>query len=266
MAPEEPVTPERQRPVRALRAALISCGALAVALVVVTTLLVAGRGSSGTPDASPTPSGSAKPSKSPTVSDIFQQVGPSVAVIRTAKGALGTGVVASDSGLVVTAAHVVSDGSAISIVFSDGTKSAATLASADTKTDIATLTPATLPQTVVPATIGGTVKVGGPVVAIGNPLGLTYSVSSGVVSGLQRTADTDHGTFSGLIQFDASANPGSSGGPLLDQDGNVIGIVVSIAEPAGQDAFAGIAFAVPIGAALGGGGGASGAPGNGPQI
>ena len=100
------------------------------------------------------------------------------------------------------------------------------MVSADPKTDIATLTPATLPQTVVPATIGGGVQVGGDVVAIGNPLGLTYSVSSGVVSGLDRTADTDQGKFSGLIQFDASVNPGSSGGPLLDADGNVIGIVV----------------------------------------
>ena len=107
--------------------------------------------------------------------------------------------------------------------------------------------------------------MGGPCVAIGNPLGLTYSVSSGVVSGLDRTADTDHGKQSGLIQFDASVNPGSSGGPLLDAKGDVIGIVVSIAEPVGaDDAFAGIAFAVPIGAALGGGG-PGGGPG-GPQI
>src|SRR3954452_3158160 len=159
MAPEEPLAAQR-RPGRALRAALVGCGVLAVALVVVITLLIAGTGSSGTPAAAPTPTGSAKPSKAPTVSDIFDQVGPSVAVVRTAKGALGTGVVASDSGLVVTAAHVVSDGTAISIVFSDGTTSSATVASSDAKTDIATLTPATLPQTVVPATIGGSVKVG----------------------------------------------------------------------------------------------------------
>ena len=101
------------------------------------------------------------------------------------------------------------------------------------------------------------------VVAIGNPLGLTYSVSAGVISGLDRTADTDNGKFSGLMQFDASVNPGSSGGPLLDARGLVIGIVVAIAAPDGQDAFAGIGFAVPIGAALGG---ASGGPGKGPQI
>jgi len=105
--------------------------------------------------------------------------------------------------------------------------------------------------------------VGAPVVAIGNPLGLTDSVSAGVVSGLDRTADTDIGKFSGLIQFDASVNPGSSGGPLLDARGLVIGIVVSIVAPDGEDAFAGIGFAVPIGAALGG---AGKGPGPGPQI
>jgi putative serine protease PepD len=250
------------RQARTARGALVGCGLVIVALVVALFAVNSGPPSNkiGTA-ASPTPS--ARASATPSVTDIYQQVGPSVAVVRTARGALGTGVVAADDGTVLTADHVISDGSAISIVFSDGTKSTATVASADPKTDIATLTPATLPQTVVPATIGGNVQVGGQVVAIGNPLGLTYSVSSGVVSGLNRTADTDHGKFSGLIQFDASVNPGSSGGPLLDAGGDVIGIVVSIAEPAGADAFAGIAFAVPIGTALGGGGGGDG---NGPQI
>ena len=104
--------------------------------------------------------------------------------------------------------------------------------------------------------------MGASVVAIGNPLGLTDSVSAGVISGLDRTADTDHGKFSGLIQFDASVNPGSSGGPLLDAHGRVIGIVVSLAAPNGEDAFAGIGFAVPIGAALGGSG--DNGPGKGP--
>ena len=133
--------------------------------------------------------------------------------------------------------------------------------SANPKMDIATLIPAKLPQVVVPATLGGRADVGAPVVAIGNPLGLTDSVSAGVISGLDRTADTNDGTFSGLIQFDASVNPGSSGGPLLDAHDLVIGIVVSIATPAREDAFAGISFAVPIGAAVGGKG-----SGKGPQI
>jgi putative serine protease PepD len=263
MAPGRPGAPSWLQPART---ALIACGAVIVALLVVVALLAV---NSGTGSQVHSTAGSPSPSPTthapPTVSDIFQRVGPSVAIVSTARGSLGTGLIAADDGTVLTANHVISDGSAISIVFADGTKSTATVASADPKTDIATLKPATLPETVVPATIGGNVTVGGPVVAIGNPLGLTYSVSSGVVAGLNRTATTDHGKFSGLIQFDASVNPGSSGGPLLDADGDVIGIVVSIAEPAGADAFAGIAFAVPIGAALGGGGNGNGT-GNGPQI
>jgi S1-C subfamily serine protease len=149
------------------------------------------------------------------------------------------------------------------VTFADGTTASATVTSADSKTDIAALHPAKLPQVVVPANLGGNAAVGAPVVAIGNPLGLTDSVSAGVVSGVDRSASTDAGQRTGLIQFDAAANPGSSGGPLLDAGGAVIGIVVAIADPDGQDAFAGIAFAVPIGAALGGG---SGGSGQGPQI
>jgi S1-C subfamily serine protease len=226
--------------------------------------LAIGGGSHSKANGTPTPSPSASTSAPPTVSDIYKSVGPSVAVIETAGGALGTGIIATSAGAVLTANHVIADGSAITMVFADGTKSAATVSWSDPSIDIAQLTPATLPQPIVPATFGGGVQVGGTVVAIGNPLGLTYSVSRGVVSGLGRTAKTDSGEYDGLIQFDASVNPGSSGGPLLDSKGNVVGIVISIADPGGDDAFAGIAFAMPIGAALGGGGGAG--PGGGPHI
>jgi S1-C subfamily serine protease len=252
---------------RGRRAVLIGGGAVIVALLVVVALLLAFGGSDSKRSSAPTPSGSARPSSSapPTVNELYQAVGPSVVVVRTAKGELGSGLIATDSGAVLTANHVVADGSAVTLTFADGTKSRATVASTDKTHDIALLTPATLPQPIVPATLGGGVAVGNSVVAIGNPLGLTYSVSTGVVSGLDRTAKTVSGQFTGLIQFDASVNPGSSGGPLLDATGNVVGIVVSIADPGNDDAFAGIAFAVPIGAALGGAGGQG--PGNGgPQI
>jgi putative serine protease PepD len=236
-----------------------------VVLAVVVTLLVAGRGHSK-PTAAASSTATTAPSTSAALSpsEIYQRVGPSVAVVETAKGALGTGVIATTTGSVLTADHVIADKSAITIVFADGTRSKATVVSVDAAIDIALLQPATLPQPVVPATIGGDAAVGSQVVAIGNPLGLTYSVSSGVVSGLNRTAKTDSGQFRGLVQFDASVNPGSSGGPLLDTKGNVIGIVLSIADPGKDDAFAGIAFAVPIGAAVGGTGGKG--PGNGPHI
>jgi putative serine protease PepD len=238
-----------QTAVRSRRGPLLAGGAvLLVALAVLVAMLTTGGG--GQPAAAaPTPSPT--PSPSPGVPDIYQQVGPSVVVVRTAKGALGTGTVVNGEGLVLTANHVIADRSAVTILFADGTRSAATVASADPASDIATLAPRQLPDPVVPATLGGSVEVGGSVVAIGNPLGLTYSVSTGVVSALGRTARTDSGQFKGLIQFDAAANPGSSGGPLLDAGGNVIGVVISIADPGGDDAFAGIAFAVPIGTALG---------------
>jgi S1-C subfamily serine protease len=168
-------------------------------------------------------------------------------------------VVANGDGAILTAAHVVSGADTIHVAFADGTETTATVASSDEASDIATLIPAALPETLVPATLGGAVEVGGPVVAIGNPLGLAASASAGVVSGLDRRADTADGTFAGLIQFDAAVNPGSSGGPLLDAGGNVVGIVVSIADPGRDRAFAGIGFAVPIGTAIGG-------DGPGPQI
>lgn len=206
----------------------------------------------------PTPTAAA----SLTVPSIFQRVAPSVVMVRTGHQ-LGTGVIVSDDGTILTANHVIAGGGTITVTFADGTTASAIVANADPKMDIATLTAASLPQIVVPATVGGGADVGAPVVAIGNPLGLTDSVSAGVISGLDRTADTDNGKFSGLIQFDASVNPGSSGGPLLDVHAHIIGIVVSIADPDGKDAFAGIGFAVPISTALGSGGNGQG---KGPQI
>ncbi len=236
---------------------LVGAGVL-VALVIVALVTVivalAGRGNSGAKAASVS-SASPSPSttSSPSVSDIFQHVGPSVAVVRTAKGALGTGVIANAAGAVITANHVIADGSAITIRFADGTDSSATVASADPTTDIAVLTPATLPQPIVPATFGGSAATGAQVVAIGNPLGLTDSVSVGVVSGW--TGPRRQGHLQRLIQFDASVNPGSSGGPLLDAGAWLSASLSRSPTRTSEDAFAGIGFAVPIGSALGGTGG-----------
>jgi putative serine protease PepD len=248
--------------VRGSRRLLAAGLAVVVALLVAVAVLATRLASAPTPPrAAATPSPAATSSSTPTVPDIYGHVAPSVVLIRTAHD-LGSGVIVANDGTIVTADHVVARGGAITVTFADGTTAGATVAAADPKLDIATLIPARLPTVVVPATLGGSAGVGASVVAIGNPLGLTDSVSTGVISGMNRTANTDHGRFSGLIQFDASVNPGSSGGPLLDAHGLVIGIVVSIATPDGQDAFAGIGFAVPIGAALDGGQGA----GKGPQI
>jgi S1-C subfamily serine protease len=242
-------------------AGVVTVVVLLIAVAVLATRLVSTGTSAAAPSAAPSPSASSTAAL--TVPAIFQRVAPSVVTVRTAKG-LGTGVIVSDDGTVLTADHVIAGAKSITLTFADGTVTTATVASADTKLDVATLTPAKLPQPVVPATLGGAAGIGDSVVAVGNPLGLTDSVSAGVVSGLDRTADTDTGQRSGLIQFDASVNPGSSGGPLLDSRGMVVGIVVALADPDGQDAFAGIGFAVPIGSALGGSGGPG--QGNEPQI
>ena len=197
----------------------------------------------------PTPAATATPLP---VTEVYSQVVPSVVMITTSEGSLGSGVIVNDTGTVITANHVVSGGGNISILFADGTKTSATVAAAAPKIDIAALTPEKLPEVVVPATLGGGVAVGSDVVAIGNPLGLRDSTTTGVISGLNRTTETKVGALSGLIQFDAAVNPGSSGGPLLNAQGIVVGVVVSIAAPGNDEAFAGIGFAVPIGTALGG--------------
>jgi S1-C subfamily serine protease len=245
---------------------LAVAGLTVIVVLLVTVAVLATRLLSAPPAASPgapAPSPSASATASLTVPAIYQRVAPSVVSIQAGRG-FGTGVIVADDGTIVTADHVIADASAIVVTYADGTPTRASVVSANKQLDIALLAPARLPQIVVPATLGGTPGIGAPVVAIGNPLGLTDSVSAGIVSGLDRSADTDTGKRSGLIQFDAAVNPGSSGGPLLDGRGMVIGIVVALAEPDGQDAFAGIGFAVPIGAALGGTAGNS--PGTGPQI
>jgi putative serine protease PepD len=262
----EPAGPEGARPpgVRGSRR-LLAAGLAALVVLLGVIALLAFRLSAAAPAASArdtTPSPAPSAAASLTVPAIYQRVVPSVVTVRTSRG-LGTGVIVADNGTILTANHVIAGGGPITVTFADGTTASATVAAADPQLDVATLTPASLPQVVVPANLGGGISVGAPVVAIGNPLGLTDSVSAGVISGVDRTADTDNGKFSGLIQFDASVNPGSSGGPLLDAHGLVIGIVVSIATPDNEDAFAGIGFAVPIGAALGGGGTGHG---KGPQI
>jgi putative serine protease PepD len=250
------------RPGRRLAAA----GLTVIVVLLVTVAVLATRLLRAPPTASPSapaPSPSPSATASLTVPAIYQRVAPSVVAIQAGRG-FGAGVIVADDGTIITADHVIADASAIVVTYADGTLTRATVLSANKQLDIALLAPARLPQIVVPATLGGAPGVGTPVVAIGNPLGLTDSVSSGIVSGLDRSADTDTGKRSGLIQFDAAVNPGSSGGPLLDGRGMVIGIVVALADPDGQDAFAGIGFAVPIGAALGGTTG--NVPGAGPQI
>ncbi|MEO6713958.1 MAG: trypsin-like peptidase domain-containing protein [Mycobacteriales bacterium] len=170
---------------------------------------------------------------------------------------LGSGIVINDKGAVLTALHVVEGARQIDVEFADGTRSAARITKGDPATDIAVLEVDHAPQIVVPAVLAGAPQVGEPVFAVGNPLALERSLTAGVVSATGRRIRTRNGgTLSGLIQFDAAVNPGSSGGPLLNAGGQVVGIVTALANPSKQAYFIGIAFAVPIAVA----GGAAGAP------
>ena len=218
------------------RWAASTAAVLVVAMVIIAALAFKlGSGSATSANrasATATPTSAATATPLP-VTDLYRQVVPSVVLITTSKGSLGSGVIVTDTGTVLTANHVVSGGGGISILFADGTKTAATVAAANPKIDIAALVPKKLPEVVVPAILGGGVAVGSDVVAIGNPLGLRDSTTTGVVSGLNRTTETKVGALSGLIQFDAAVNPGSSGGPLLNTQGLVVGVVVSIADPRG---------------------------------
>jgi len=244
--------------------------AVVIAWAVVITAVVLFRGGDG-PDnaAGPVPSAAPSASDGPlSVATIYQTLLPSVVVIESTggpdpavKSETGTGVIVNANGTVLTALHVVAGAKAIKISYADGSTTTAAVATSDAKQDIATLTPAKLPETVVPAVLGGAAAVGDDVVAIGNPLGLTATTTSGVVSGLNRKLSRDKADdIAGLIQFDAAVNPGSSGGPLVNDRGQVAGIVVALTNPSGDGTFIGIGFAVPIGAALGAGRGDGQAP------
>jgi S1-C subfamily serine protease len=173
------------------------------------------------------------------------------------EAASGAGVIIDADGQILTARHVVAGADSIEVTFADGTQSSATVASEQPENDIAVLVVDTLPSVVVPAVLGGGVRTGDEVFATGHPFGLANSFSSGVVSGLNRTVPiNDEQTLTGLIQFDAAVNPGNSGGPLLNRAGQVVGIVTALANPADENFFIGIGFAIPIATA----GGAAGAP------
>jgi S1-C subfamily serine protease len=198
---------------------------------------------------------------------VYQIIQPSLVLIQTENEnssgeidhSLGSGVIINNQGQVLTSLHVVDGAKKINITFADGTQSTATIASSQPEIDIATLNPDTLPQQYLPATIGnaGAMRVGDEAYVVGNPFGLYGSMSAGVISGFDRTfqPQNTNKVIHGLIQVDAAVNPGNSGGPLLDRNGFVVGIVTGIVNPTDQGFFVGIGFAVPINEAAGGAGG-----------
>ena len=174
------------------------------------------------------------------------------ALIRPRRG-VGSGVVIVDKGLILTNLHVVAGARNVRVRFFDGSESAATLVGVQPEHDLAVLQAQSIPDDLPAATLRSTADLapGDRVIAVGFPFGIGPSVSAGVVSGLHREFRSPEGKqqLDDLIQFDAAANPGNSGGPLVTMDGAVVGIVTAILNPTEQHVFIGIGFAVPIEAA-----------------
>ncbi len=166
--------------------------------------------------------------------------------------ATGSGVVIDTKGDILTNLHVIRSTDRWVVTFWDGSKSEAQVVNVQPENDLAVIKAKSSPDDLKPATLASTggLSPGDTAVAVGFPFGIGPSVSSGVIAGLKREfVDPDRkegGRLTNLIQFDAAVNPGNSGGPLVNRDGEVVGIVTAIFNPTGQRVFAGVAFAVPI--------------------
>ncbi|MDO5701336.1 MAG: trypsin-like peptidase domain-containing protein [Bowdeniella nasicola] len=195
---------------------------------------------------------------------VAERVRPSVVAIatRTAEGSgAGSGVILDTAGHILTNDHVIAGARDIVVTLNDGRMLTATARGTDPATDLAVITLTDPPEDLAPATFGDSkaLAVGQPVVAVGNPLGLSSTVTTGIVSALNRPVTTTkvsgEGPFqqvtgqvvTNAIQLDASINPGNSGGPVFDGRGEVIGISSSIATlgQRGESGSIGLGFAIP---------------------
>ncbi|MFO7623772.1 MAG: trypsin-like peptidase domain-containing protein [Anaerolineales bacterium] len=186
--------------------------------------------------------------------EVYQKANPSVVYIITTSGG-GSGFVFNEEGYIVTNHHVVSNSNNYEVVYADGNRSRASLVGSDPDSDLAVLQVDQLPEGVKPLPLGRfeDVAVGQFVIAIGNPFGEQGSMSLGIISGLGRslTSQRDIGmgsTYSlpQVIQTDAPINPGNSGGPLLNLNGEVVGINSAIATFTGANS--GVGFSIPVAA------------------
>ena len=189
--------------------------------------------------------------------DLVDRVKPSVVTINTVvtnrtgqrQGqGLGTGIVVDKQGHILTNYHVVDGANQVSVKFADGTMVGGRVIGSDPGNDLAVVRVEVPANVLQPARFADSdgVRVGEPVFAIGNPFSLEFTVTSGIVSGLNRQSEggITGRPVRGVIQTDAAVNPGNSGGPLFDVDGNVIGVNASIENPTGQRVFVGIGFAI----------------------
>jgi S1-C subfamily serine protease len=240
-------------------------------VVLIAVLILSATGAIGGEDKttviqSPVSDSSVADSKTPglTVNGIYRKDSPGVAFIRAEvvqrsdspfnlfpqaqRGtATGSGFVIDEGGDILTNAHVVEGATKVTVDLGDKTYDAK-IVGRDTSSDVALLKIGADKKALHPLALGNSsdLKVGDPVVAIGNPFGLDRTVTTGIVSALQRKIEAPNGfTIENVIQTDAAINPGNSGGPLIDGRGRVVGINSQIAT-AGGNGNIGIGFAVPI--------------------
>ncbi|HET9121429.1 MAG TPA: trypsin-like peptidase domain-containing protein [Solirubrobacterales bacterium] len=256
----------RRRGALTLVVAAVLGGAVTSGILAVTGTFGTGAASSGAVIQQAAASGtSAASTSSGDVSGLYADASPGVVQI-TSKGssqssgsgplpqsgqseATGTGFVIDEQGDILTAAHVVDGGSSITVTFQDGTTRTASVSGKDDATDAAVIKVDPSGLDLHPLKLGdsGSLQVGDELAAIGTPFGYSESLSTGVASGLDRTIQAPNGfTVAHAIQTDAALNPGNSGGPVLNSDGDVIGIADQIATNGGGDSFTGVGFAVPI--------------------
>jgi S1-C subfamily serine protease len=179
------------------------------------------------------------------VAAVAQTAGPAVVSIRTDQG-LGSGVLYDPNGMILTNAHVVEGAQSITVGLVDGRHFSAKVVGSDGGFDVAVvkIDGSNLPT--APLGNSGSLQVGQDVIAIGNPFGFDHTLTTGVVSALNRPVSEGQGSYNQpMIQTDAAINPGNSGGPLMDLNGNVIGITTLVAAPQGFPAQ-GLGFAVPV--------------------
>lgn len=198
---------------------------------------------------------------------VYQIIQPSLVLIQTEERhqnaesgfGLGSGVIVNSFGDILTSLHVIAGATRITVTFADGTESEAQVMMEMPELDMAVIQALDTPLVIVPAVLGNpsAMRIGDEAYVVGNPFGLYGSMSSGVISGFDRTfrVPSSNIEIPGMIQFDAAANPGNSGGPLLNRAGHVIGIVTGLVNPTDENFFVGIGFAVPINIAVGGMGG-----------
>ena len=199
----------------------------------------------------------AAPAPTLTIAELYAKLAPTVVTVRSeladGKISLGSGVIIDEDADILTALHVVADAQRITVTFANGMTVEARVFARQPENDIAGIRALGHPDPLPIATLGNpnTLNVGDDAIVIGNPFGLSRSLSTGVISGLHRSIQPPGADkpMTDLIQFDASVNPGNSGGPLFDRKGDVVGIVSGLANPNGQASFSGVGFAVTIQAA-----------------